>query len=523
MAMKRWALAAAVAWFNAGSLCAEPPSIDRNIGKLAMPASRAADLAKIDRTIRKEPTYHSKPQYFLLTFGPEAKKRIWVVLDGDDCYVDRNSNGDLTEVGERGKVLDDVAIEGDGKIPITLHINPPGQDGYLICEACVQGRYIQYAAVKPADRPQDAPVYQFQGPLRIELDGPKKLLLGQPNRVFVSIGTPSRGGDENAGWVVISQDESIPPSISPRMEIEFSGKEKGGPPTKITVALRRTGQALFIGTVMVPSDVGDGKAKVRLSFPEWKGFDVAPTVQEVPVTEPGPEDKETVQWLQRQQQQLDKATGMDLARVDRRIPPQPVYKSKPQYFLLVLGREGKARTWLVLDGNTLYVDRNGRGGWVKADKEVDGRTIAFTVREIQELDGAKHTNLKVNVTASRIHSGRYRFRDMSLEINGRYGEYTFIGGTGDSDRSGESAQEAPARQFGGPLRLELRSRSLASGDKPAELDVVIGTQNPGGEWVFLYNDHGIPKDIHPVANIEFPNREPGMPPIKLKVALTQRC
>jgi hypothetical protein len=184
---------------------------------LVMPVSLAGDVTKINRTIRKEPAYHAKPQYFLLTFGPAAKKRVWVVLDGKDFYVDRNGNGDLTEAGGHGKVPGDMEIEGDGKTKITLNINPPNSEGYLVCEAYVQGRYIQYAAVKPAARPQDAPVYHFQGPLRMELDGPKKLLVGQPNRVFVSIGTPPRSGDGNAGWVWISQDESIPPSISPRM------------------------------------------------------------------------------------------------------------------------------------------------------------------------------------------------------------------------------------------------------------------------------------------------------------------
>src|SRR3954451_12008483 len=60
------------------------------------------DLTKIDRTIAKEPAYQSKsPSYGLLVFGPEAKSRAWVVLDGDFLYVDRNCNGDLTEEGER--------------------------------------------------------------------------------------------------------------------------------------------------------------------------------------------------------------------------------------------------------------------------------------------------------------------------------------------------------------------------------------------------------------------------------------
>src|SRR4051812_13656342 len=64
--------------------------------------TRGVDLAKIDRSLRKEPTYQSKrPQYCLLVFGPEAKTRVWVVLDGDVLYLDRNGNSDLTDPGER--------------------------------------------------------------------------------------------------------------------------------------------------------------------------------------------------------------------------------------------------------------------------------------------------------------------------------------------------------------------------------------------------------------------------------------
>src|SRR5262249_25537794 len=70
---------------------------------LAVPAT-AADLSKIDRTIAKEPKYQSKPKYCLLVFGPEAKTNVWLVLDGDVLYVDRNGNGDLTEEGEHVKV-----------------------------------------------------------------------------------------------------------------------------------------------------------------------------------------------------------------------------------------------------------------------------------------------------------------------------------------------------------------------------------------------------------------------------------
>ena len=50
-------------------------------GLLAAPAA-AADLSKIDRTIRKEPVYLSKsPKYCLLVFGPKAETRVLLVLD----------------------------------------------------------------------------------------------------------------------------------------------------------------------------------------------------------------------------------------------------------------------------------------------------------------------------------------------------------------------------------------------------------------------------------------------------------
>jgi hypothetical protein len=63
------------------------------------PAS-GVDLSRINRIIAKEPTYRSAPRYCLLVFGPEARTHVWLVIDGNTLYVDRNSNGDLTEAGE---------------------------------------------------------------------------------------------------------------------------------------------------------------------------------------------------------------------------------------------------------------------------------------------------------------------------------------------------------------------------------------------------------------------------------------
>jgi hypothetical protein len=80
--MRRLALFLAVVWSFAGPAFAGP--------------------LKIDRTIGKEPVYRTKnPKYGLLLFGPKAKDRVWLVLDGDTLYVDCNGNGDLTDPGEK--------------------------------------------------------------------------------------------------------------------------------------------------------------------------------------------------------------------------------------------------------------------------------------------------------------------------------------------------------------------------------------------------------------------------------------
>jgi hypothetical protein len=78
-------------------------------------AADRPDLSKIERHIVKEPTYKAKqPLYGLYVFGPEAKTRVWAILDKskpdapyyDILYFDRNADGDLTAPEEciAGKV-----------------------------------------------------------------------------------------------------------------------------------------------------------------------------------------------------------------------------------------------------------------------------------------------------------------------------------------------------------------------------------------------------------------------------------
>src|SRR5262249_35933250 len=154
---------------------------------------------------------------------------------------------------------------------------------------------------------------------------------------------------------------------------------------------------------------------------DWKGFDVAPSVRTVPVVNPGTDEAELDLILQRQPRPIDGPVPcIDLATIDRSVPREPGYRSQPRYCLLVFGAEAKTRIWLVLDGDTLYVDANGQGSWIIAEKKMQGRDIRFRLQEIFELDGTRHTDLTVNVTRSGIYPSQYLFHYLNLKVRGLY-------------------------------------------------------------------------------------------------------
>src|SRR5215831_15666476 len=129
-----------------------------------------ADLTKIDRTIAKEPVYQNKPNYCLLVFGPDAKTRVWLVIDGDILYVDRNGNGDLTDKGERTALM---APEGEitepdrGTKHTALRVTPQ-KDGRIVVSLMAEGKNRQRSGpVTFAGRSQDAPIIHFNGPASV--------------------------------------------------------------------------------------------------------------------------------------------------------------------------------------------------------------------------------------------------------------------------------------------------------------------------------------------------------------------
>ena len=237
--------------------------------------ARGVDLAKIDRSLRTEPTYKSKqPQYCLLVFGPEAKTRVWVVLDGDALYLDRNGNGDLTDPGER--IVGEELYRFDPERPevevarrFERNCRHAGDEPILTCGPEVQWFQVvqlvphadwhdqawvklhqnspydfvvttktghcQRAKFRFATSPREAPVVHFDGPRRLALSGvfdPPCFRPGEPCELAVELHTQ--------GWnaTVRTDFREVPEDVHPVAEIEFPPGRPGEDPIRVRVELK---------------------------------------------------------------------------------------------------------------------------------------------------------------------------------------------------------------------------------------------------------------------------------------------
>ena len=186
-------------------------------------AAELPDLGKLDRKIAKEPAYACKePLYGLLVFGPQAEKRVWLVLDKskpdaaayDVLYVDRNANGDLTASGERlvassegelanftlpefrdpatGATHTDFRVRLTGKNAATVMVSLKWQGKLSLGGGYPPdpGDYMKFTS-----RPETAPVVWFQGdgPFRFQRWYSAKLTIGGGDDFKVFLGQIGSG------------------------------------------------------------------------------------------------------------------------------------------------------------------------------------------------------------------------------------------------------------------------------------------------------------------------------------------
>lgn len=219
--------------------------------------------------------------------------------------------------------------------------------------------------------------------------------------------------------------------------------------------------------------------------------------------------------------------GGDLASIDRRIAREPVYRSgRPLYGLVALGPQAETRIWLVLDGETLYVDRNGNGILGEAGEKVEAETPRtpsqkrreFPVGTLIESATVKHRDFKVVRLSPK--SGHVL---LSLEVAGRGMQNAGVDLDGSLEFAARPSQ-APLVHFHGPLHLRLTTKTpLVRSEAGSRLNAWIGTPGLGaGSFANMQNDD-IPETAHPRADIRFRSRSGEAKPIEVHVDLDDRC
>ncbi len=248
--------------------------------------------------------------------------------------------------------------------------------------------------------------------------------------------------------------------------------------------------------------------------------------------------------------------------IDRSIAKQPDYQSKsPKYLLLVFGAEGKDRAWLVLDGDALYVDRNGNGDLTEAGKRVtaekkpkgssDDQGHTFEVGTLN-IGGQTHKSVTVITTPVKAYAeGSMRSRpeikaamvknpmtplaviiaDVAvpgIKGGGIEGRVTFNAGPIDLNGTlffADAPADAPVVHLGGPLQVTFYAElpTMRVGRK-SEIVLVVGTPGQGpGAFSMIKYEGTIPEAAKPTVQVEYTTEKPGGPPLKELYEIKDRC
>jgi hypothetical protein len=251
----------------------------------------------------------------------------------------------------------------------------------------------------------------------------------------------------------------------------------------------------------------------------------------------------------------------DPLKVDRTLKKEPAYTTKaPRYGLLLFGPEGKDRVWLVHDGDTLYVDRNGNGDLtepgeaVAAEKPASGQPAAegeytFHAGEIA-VGGRTHKGLIVSVSQlakygaildhpavraalakdprASIDMVRVEVDTPGLKGGGLGGRLSYVVGPLDLDgplQFTSKLADAPVIHLGGPLEITFYSElpSLRVG-RSSEVTLVVGTSGVGrGTFAMLSYMDTIPESAKPIVEITYQPAKPGEKPLKELFEIKERC
>jgi hypothetical protein len=194
----------------------------------------------------------SKPEYGWLVFGPDAKVRVLVCLDGQALSLSHYANGQPTERKENFRHTQDVkevaVADPDGKTSYVITgmsrvtVKKPTE---LMVNVQIKGpiNYRQYCDLtEMAGDTEAAPLAHFHGPLTVEASTinwklPPRLSLqrgNKPTDLRAHVGTMDA---KKRCWVVVVSHDSkshpaFPQGVHPFVDVEFPSKNQVAPPIK---------------------------------------------------------------------------------------------------------------------------------------------------------------------------------------------------------------------------------------------------------------------------------------------------
>jgi hypothetical protein len=228
---------------------------------LAAGSAAALDFDTLDRRIAREPAYQSRPLYGLALLGPDAATRVWMALDGERLYVDKNCNGDLTDDGPPARLrrtdtdpasFEAIDVSPDGgrtvyPFEVVLWGRPAAAPLAGVREPFNQSVHVTFPdgrrfgawgdhlqPLRFAVGPRDAPALHFGGQLRMgfEVRRPLERVAGG-FQLSACVGTP---GSCPGAWVHLLYN-TIPAGVHPRVVMEFPPEQAGGPPVRVAFVL----------------------------------------------------------------------------------------------------------------------------------------------------------------------------------------------------------------------------------------------------------------------------------------------
>jgi hypothetical protein len=220
---------------------------------------------------------------------------------------------------------------------------------------------------------------------------------------------------------------------------------------------------------------------------------------------------------------------VDYDKIDRTIGRQPPYQSdKPEYGLLLFGPRARLKLWLVADGETLYLDRNGNGDLTDDGERFEKQADCEDV-EIKDADG----QTRYVITGMHVYREKDAATSVSVDIaiHGplEYEQYCDLSLAAMSDK-------AAIAHFHGPLTIGPRTiagklppdLALSPGEKPSILQAWVGTlSEKHGCWVVVRTHDGqqcrFADGVRPKVTVEFPAKAADAPSIRRQYALDEFC